>query len=156
MKRGNRRTAWMCAPAIVAPLVLWGTPSRLAAEVILYSGSLRTNANVTSCGTGCTLGPSNADSDYAQWAAAVYSFQVHQTTFMEAITYSYGGGTSLTGVNVPAGGFEPCSWYSFPITSRFPLALPTFFRLRSLSGQISCLGREDRAEKRDGSGGVDA
>jgi hypothetical protein len=37
----------------------------------------------------------------------VDSFTVSTTTSMEAITYSYGGGTSLTGAVVPAGGLEP-------------------------------------------------
>ena len=77
------------------------------AEVLFYSGNLRTNATVTACGPGCTLNAGNTDSDYAQWAAAVYSFNVSTTTTMQAITYSYGGGTSLTGAVVPSGGLEP-------------------------------------------------
>jgi hypothetical protein len=81
--------------------------ARASANVIFVSGNLRTNANVTACGTGCTLGPSNSDGDYAQWAAVVTDFNVSVTTTMEAITYSYGGGASLTGAIVPTGGLEP-------------------------------------------------
>jgi hypothetical protein len=78
-----------------------------SANVIFVSGNLRTNATVTACGTGCTLGISNTDSDYAQWASVVTQFTVFTTTTMQAITYSYGGGTSLTGPSVSAGGLEP-------------------------------------------------
>lgn len=90
----------------VAYTVLGGA-SRLSANVIFVSGNLRTNATVTDCGAGCTLGPSTTDGEWAQWAAVVTSFTVTTTTPMEAITYSYGGGTSLTGAPVPAGGLEP-------------------------------------------------
>ncbi len=53
------------------------------------------------------MGSSNTDGDYAQWAAVVDTFVVTTTTTMEAITYSYGGGTSKTGAVVAAGGLEP-------------------------------------------------
>jgi hypothetical protein len=79
----------------------------LAANVVFVSGNLRTDANVTACGALCTLGPLNTDGDYAQWAAVVTDFTVFTTTSMEAITYSYGGGASLTGPVVPSGGLEP-------------------------------------------------
>jgi hypothetical protein len=95
------------AQGIFAASILLAGPPRLAANVIFYSGNLRTDANVTSCGLGCTLGPSNSDGDFAQQAAVVISFTVNTSTSMEAITYSYGGGTSLTGPAVPAGGLEP-------------------------------------------------
>ena len=94
----------MIRPAV---LVLLALPSYLGANVLFYSGNLRTDANVTSCGSGCTLGPLNTDGDYAQWAAVIDTFTVDSTTSMEAITYSYGGGTSLTGATVSAGGLEP-------------------------------------------------
>ena len=97
------RTAQMLLPAA---LLLAG-PKYLAANVIFYSGDLRTNANVIDCGTGCTLGPANTDGEYAQWAAVIYSFTVNSTTTMEAITYGYAGGASLTGPAVAAGGLEP-------------------------------------------------
>ncbi len=79
----------------------------LKAETIFFSGNLRTNSNIISCGTGCTLGAANSDGDYAQWAAVASTFTVTQNTTMEAITYSYAGGTSQTGAVVPAGGLEP-------------------------------------------------
>lgn len=104
---GQRPTRLGPVQTILAAILLLGGPSRLAANVIFYSGNLRTDANVTACGTGCTLGPSNSDGDYAVWAAAVYSFPVYTTTTMEAITYGYAGGTSLTGATVSAGGLEP-------------------------------------------------
>jgi hypothetical protein len=105
---GLRAKGLWTAQAILAAIVLSAAPSRLSANVIFYSGNLRTDATVTDCGTGCTLNPSsNTDGDYAQWAAAVYTFPVYSTTTMEAVTYSYGGGTSLTGAMVASGGLEP-------------------------------------------------
>lgn len=80
----------------------------LRADVIFFSGNLETDANVIACGSGCTLDPGmNVPGDYAQWAAVVYDFHVTTTTPMEAITYSFGGGTSMTGASVVAGGFSP-------------------------------------------------
>jgi PEP-CTERM motif len=87
--------------------MLFLMPAHLGANVIFYSGNLRTDTNVTGCGLSCTLGPSNTDTDYAQWAAVVDTFTVNVPTPMEAITYGYGGGTSLTGEAVAAGGLEP-------------------------------------------------
>jgi hypothetical protein len=95
------------AKVIFAAGFLLAGPPRLAANIIFYSGNLRVDATVTSCGSGCTLGPSNLDGEFAQWAAVVASFTVDTTTSMQAITYSYGGGTSLTGAAVSAGGLEP-------------------------------------------------
>jgi hypothetical protein len=95
------------AAGVFAALVLMECAPPLAANVIFYAGNLRTDATVTDCGAGCTLGPSNTDGDYAQWAAVVNTFTVWNTTTMQALTYSYGGGTSLTGPAVPAGGLEP-------------------------------------------------
>jgi hypothetical protein len=79
----------------------------LKANTIFFSGNLRTNATVLDCGSGCTLGSSNTDGDYAQWAAVVKTFVVNTATTMQAVTYGYGGGTSKTGAVVPAGGLEP-------------------------------------------------
>lgn len=79
----------------------------LKAGAIFFSGDLRTDATVLDCGSSCTLGPSNTDGDYAQWAAVVNTFVVNTGSTMQAVTYSYGGGTSKTGPIVPAGGFEP-------------------------------------------------
>jgi hypothetical protein len=78
------------------------------ADVVFYSGNLRSNANITSCGAGCTLDPINdPDINYAQWAAFSTNFVLNSPFDVTAVTYSYGGGTSLTGPIVPAGGFEP-------------------------------------------------
>ncbi len=91
-----------------------GFATSLHATVLFFSGDLRDDATVTSCGDSCTLGPGNTDGDYAQYAAVVYSFVVATATPMEGITYSYSGGTSLTGANVNAGGF-----FSIPESVRF-------------------------------------
>ncbi|MGA2433922.1 MAG: DVUA0089 family protein [Bryobacteraceae bacterium] len=103
----RRHSRPLIAQTILAAAVFLAGPARLAANVIFLSGNLRTDATVTSCGAGCTLGPSNTDGDYAQFAAVVDDFTVYTPTTMEAITYGYGGGTSLTGPVVPAGGLEP-------------------------------------------------
>jgi hypothetical protein len=96
------------APALltIATLaVLAGTSPRMAASSLFFSGNLRTDATSTDCqGTPCTL---TTDGDYAQYAAVVYSFNVASASTMTAITYSYGGGTSMTGALVAAGGLEP-------------------------------------------------
>jgi hypothetical protein len=92
---------------LVATLLLAGAAASAKADVIFYSGDLRTDANVTSCGGGCTLGPGNTDLEYANWAVATYSFVVNTTTTVQAITYGYAGGTSLTGAIIPGGGLEP-------------------------------------------------
>jgi hypothetical protein len=87
--------------------VFAGSSSRMAASTLFFSGNLRTDATVTDCGSSCTLGSSDTDFDYAQFAAVVNSFTVASTSTMSAITYSYGGGTSLTGASVASGGLEP-------------------------------------------------
>ena len=78
-----------------------------SADTISFAGNLRDDANVTSCGSGCTLGPSNPDSDYAQWAAVVDSFTVSTASGMQAVTFSYGGGVNGAGTTIAQGGFEP-------------------------------------------------
>jgi len=103
----RRRGGPRLAQAALAAAMCLAWPTSLAANVIFYSGNLRVDANVTDCGTACTLGLSNTDADYAQWAAVVYTFTVNTTTSMEAITYGYAGGTSLTGAVVAPGGLEP-------------------------------------------------
>lgn len=90
---------WFALASMVLPLA--------NAETISFVGNLRTDANVTGCGSGCTLGPSNTDGDYAQWAAVVDSFVVGTASQMRAITFSYGGGTNGAGTAIPEGGFEP-------------------------------------------------
>ena len=77
------------------------------ADVLFFSGDLRSDATFTSCGSGCTLGPGNTDSDYANWAAATYDFVVTTASTVQVVTYGYAGGTSLTGAIVSPGGLEP-------------------------------------------------
>ena len=72
-----------------------------SAETLSFTGDLRTDANFTACGSGCTLGASNTDSDYAQWAAVSYTFNVPVTSTMAAITFSYGGGVNGAGSRHP-------------------------------------------------------
>jgi hypothetical protein len=98
------------------PLLRWTIPVIFMATLcgesakatsISYVGNLRTDANVTSCGSGCTLGPANSDGDFAQYAAVVESFTVSQTSTVQAITFSYGGGVNGAGTTIAPGGFEP-------------------------------------------------
>ena len=77
-------------------IALVATGSFASASTLSFSGNLRTDATVLDCGTGCTLNPANSDGDFAQWAAAVYSFSVPTPSLMQAITVSYADG-----------GFEP-------------------------------------------------
>lgn len=103
----RRRGGLRLAQTAFAGAILLAVPTSLSANVIFYSGNLRADATVMDCGVGCTLGLSNTDGDYAQWAAAVYTFSVNTTTTMEAVTYGYAGGTSVTGAVVAGGGLEP-------------------------------------------------
>jgi hypothetical protein len=93
--------------AVTAVFLLTEFSCLSQASSIFFSGNLRTDANAIGCGTGCVLGNADSDSDFAQWAAVVSTFRVTHNTTVEAITYSYAGGTSQTGVAVSAGGLEP-------------------------------------------------
>ncbi|MBV8904005.1 MAG: DVUA0089 family protein [Acidobacteriia bacterium] len=77
------------------------------ADTLSFTGNLRSDANFTSCGAGCTLGAGNSDGDYAQWAAVAVAFPVTTLSTMEAITFSYGGGINGQGKTIAQGGFEP-------------------------------------------------
>ena len=77
-------------------IAIFATCSIASASVLSFSGNLRTDATVLDCGPGCTLNAASADSDFAQWAAAVYSFSVPTPSLMQAVTVSYADG-----------GFEP-------------------------------------------------
>ncbi|HUJ50421.1 MAG TPA: DVUA0089 family protein [Bryobacteraceae bacterium] len=81
--------------------------SSVRADTTSFVGNLRDDANVISCGSGCTLGASNTDGDYAQWAAVVDSFTVSTVSDMQAVTFSYGGGVNGAGTTIAQGGFEP-------------------------------------------------
>jgi hypothetical protein len=102
-----RRIESRLAQGLFAAIVLFGCLPRLSANVLFYSGNLKTDANVTGCDSACTLNSGDDDGAYAQWAAVVDTFTVSSATTMEAITYGFGGGTSLTGASVAAGGLEP-------------------------------------------------
>ena len=93
------------ATLLIAVTGIWAPLG--AAVIYSFTGNLRTDATFTSCGSGCTLGAGNADSDYAQWAAVVKTFTVAAPSPMTAITFSYGGGTNGAGAVIAAGGFEP-------------------------------------------------
>jgi hypothetical protein len=58
------------------------------AGALSFTGDLRTDANFTACGFGCTLGPANTDGDYAQWAAVSVPFTVPVDSLVTAITFS--------------------------------------------------------------------
>src|SRR5450756_490538 len=77
------------------------------ATSISFSGNLRTDANVLDCGLGCTLGAGHTDADFAQYAAVVDTFTVSTTSTMQAISFSYGGGTNGLGTAIAQGGLEP-------------------------------------------------
>ena len=82
-------------------------PAAAGTLTLSYTGNLRTDATVIDCGTGCTLGPSNTDGDYAQFAAVVEDFSVSSPSSMTAISFSYGGGTNGHGATILQGGFQP-------------------------------------------------
>ena len=91
----------------LAGCIAFGYCTALSAGTLFFSGNLRTDATVTDCGPMCTLGASNTDGDFAQWAAFVTSFTLGSASDVQAITYGYGGGTSVTGPAVNPGGLEP-------------------------------------------------
>jgi len=102
-KRGMRSGVGFLAACLV---VLAGQPSARAAAVF-YSGNLRTDAVVLDCGPSCTLAPADTDGTFAQFAAVVVPFTVSTAGPVQVITYGFGGGTSIGGHVVLAGGLEP-------------------------------------------------
>ena len=78
-----------------------------ANTIFSFTGNLRADANFTDCGSGCTLGASNSDADYAQFAAVSRTFHVQNASPMEAITFSYGGGINGQSTVIAERGFEP-------------------------------------------------
>jgi hypothetical protein len=108
--------------------------------VLSFAGNLRTGANVTGCGSGCTLGPSNTDGDFAQWAAVVNHFTVSTSSSMEAITFSYGGGVNGAGHMIAQGGFAPYlslfdAGGNFLASTFFGTTCPAGAKTNTLSGQ---------------------
>ena len=110
------------------------------ATTLSYVGNLRTDATVTSCGAGCTLGPANSDGDYAQYAAVVDTFNVAATTSVYAVSFSYGGGTNGAGTPIAQGGLEPYlslfdSAGNFVESTFYGTTCPTGAHTNSVSGQ---------------------
>jgi PEP-CTERM motif len=104
---GQRRVTLSGAGFLAACfVVLAGQPSARAG-VVFYSGNLRTDAAILDCGPSCTLGPADSDADFAQFAAVVVNFTVSTAGPVQVITYGFGGGTSIGGHVVVAGGLEP-------------------------------------------------
>jgi hypothetical protein len=98
------------AISVVCGIVVFSIASLVAARAdttISFTGNLRTDATFADCGPGCTLDATSTDGEYAQWAAVVRTFNVAAPSTMEAITFSYGGGTNGSGMAIPPGGFEP-------------------------------------------------
>jgi hypothetical protein len=95
-----------CLLAMVAGVFVAGT-GQLQADILSFTGDLRNDATFVTCGSGCTLGAGNSDFDYAQWAAVERDFTVATSSSVQAITFSYGGGTNGNGMAIGAGGFEP-------------------------------------------------
>ena len=93
--------------AIVASVFAAGVGQSQAGTIQSFTGDLRTDATFISCGSGCTLGAGNSDSDYAQWAAVERDFNVPVSSTVQAITFSYGGGVNGNGLAIAPGGFEP-------------------------------------------------
>jgi hypothetical protein len=113
---------------------------RAIAETISFTGNLRTDATFTACGSGCTLGPSNSDGDYAQWAAVSYTFNVPVTSSMTASTFSYGGGVNGAGAKIFQGGLEPYlslfgSGGNFLGSTLFGITCPVGAKTNTDSGQ---------------------
>jgi hypothetical protein len=73
----------------------------LFAGVISLTGNLQTDATVL------PPFPASTVADYSQWAAVVQDFHVGSTSSMEAMTFSYGGGTNGSGMLIAPNGFEP-------------------------------------------------
>jgi hypothetical protein len=120
--------------------LLIGPAMAAQASTISYTGNLRTDATVTGCGMGCTLGPADTDADYAQWAAVVTNFTVASASAMQAITFSYGGGTNAAGMSIAEGGFEPyLSLFdpsgNFLASTFFGTTCPAGANTNSISGQ---------------------
>lgn len=95
---------WQISVPFAVLLSLSGHP--LSASTISYTGNLRSNANVTSCGSGCVLDSTNSDADYAQYAALVVPIAVLSSSTLQAISFSYGGGTNAAGMTIANSGFE--------------------------------------------------
>jgi len=126
---------------LAATAAIWLGGSLASADTVTYSftGDLRTDATVTGCGDGCTLGAGNNDGDYAVWAAVVRNFHVGASSGMTAISFSYGGGTNGAGTLIPEGGFEPYlslfdAGGSFLASTLFGVTCPAGAKTNAVSG----------------------
>lgn len=97
----------MLQRALLSLLLITASAPLTRASTISFTGDLRTDANVTSCGSGCTLGANSTDGVYAQYAAVIRQFTVSSSSVMQAISFSYGGGLNGSGALVAPGGLEP-------------------------------------------------
>jgi hypothetical protein len=74
----------------------------LRAGTFSFTGNLATDATFLPPGAGPFV-----DGDYAQWAAVVRTFHLDSPSAMQAVTFSYGGGTNGNGTSIAKGGFAP-------------------------------------------------
>jgi hypothetical protein len=88
--------------ASVVAIAIGCTATSAQATVLSFTGNLATDATVLP-----PFPSPYADGDYAQWAAVVEPFHVGVTSTMEAVTFSYGGGTNGNGALIAESGFEP-------------------------------------------------
>jgi hypothetical protein len=69
--------------------------------------SCETTLRLRSAATVAPWGPANSDADFAQWAGVERDFTIAASSSVQAVTFSYGGGTNGSGAAIAAGGFEP-------------------------------------------------
>jgi hypothetical protein len=125
------------------PLILAGIAINLLmwlahpanADTFSFTGDLRADATFLPPDP-----PPFTDGDYAQFAAVVRTFNVSSTSLMEAITFSYGGGTNGNGMVIAQGGFEPYlslfdSGGNFMASTFFGVTCPSGAQTNSTSGQ---------------------
>ena len=106
MRKGILRQMAKRLLALVAGVFAAGM-GLLQANILSFAGDLRADATFVACGSGCTLSAGNSDFDYAQWAAVERDFTVGASSMVQAVTFSYGGGTNGHGMAIGPGGFEP-------------------------------------------------
>ena len=98
------RSFWkLSIPALMLFAGVWQGTAR--ADVISFVGDLRSDANVP--GQGVAPDPSLSDAEFAQLTGFAATFHVAVPSSMEAITFSYGGGTNGHGATILEGGFSP-------------------------------------------------
>jgi hypothetical protein len=100
-------TLWQAATAL-SVLLFGAFQGAAAAATISFTGNLKTDATFVDCGPGCQLIPANSDdTDYAQYAAVVRTFNVGTSSLMSALSFSYGGGVNGAGTSILGGGLQP-------------------------------------------------